>query len=107
MWTHDGKTYGLPQEAYTIELYYNKELMKKIGVTLPPNGQVGQAQFLDIVKKANAAGITPDLAGRGRPAVPRRLHVGGGAPPEARDATTTASSSPASSPTRTRASWSP
>ena len=61
----NGKTYGLPQEAYTIELYYNKELMKKIGVTLPPNGQVGQAQFLDIVKKANAAGITPISQGVG------------------------------------------
>jgi len=41
VWTHNGKTYGLPQEAYTIELYYNKELMKKVGVTLPPSGQVG------------------------------------------------------------------
>ena len=65
MWTHNGKTYGLPQEAYTIELYYNKELMKKIGVTLPPSGQVGQAQFLDIVKKAGAAGITPISQGMG------------------------------------------
>jgi multiple sugar transport system substrate-binding protein len=65
VWTKDGKTYGLPQEAYTIELYYNKELMKKIGVTLPPNGQVSQVQFLDIVKKANAAGITPISQGVG------------------------------------------
>jgi multiple sugar transport system substrate-binding protein len=65
VWTSNGKTYGLPQEAYTIELYYNKELMKKIGVTLPPNGQVGQAQFLDIVKKSNAAGITPISQGVG------------------------------------------
>jgi multiple sugar transport system substrate-binding protein len=65
VWTHNGKTYGLPQEAYTIELYYNRELMKKIGVTLPPNGQVGQAQFLDIVKKAGAAGITAISQGVG------------------------------------------
>lgn len=65
VWTQNGKTYGLPQEAYTIELYYNKELMKKVGVTLPPNGQVGQAAFLDIVKKANAAGITPISQGVG------------------------------------------
>ncbi|HYL81278.1 MAG TPA: ABC transporter substrate-binding protein [Candidatus Acidoferrum sp.] len=39
-WTHNGKVYGLPKEAYTIELYYNKDWMKKLGVTLPPNGQV-------------------------------------------------------------------
>src|SRR5262249_60060046 len=44
--TQDGKTYGLPQEAYTIELYYNKELMKKVGGTLPGNGQLNQTQFL-------------------------------------------------------------
>jgi multiple sugar transport system substrate-binding protein len=65
VWTYNGKTYALPQEAYTIELYYNKELMKKIGVTLPPNGQVGQDQFLDIVKKSNGAGITPIAQGVG------------------------------------------
>ncbi|HZS32888.1 MAG TPA: extracellular solute-binding protein [Methylomirabilota bacterium] len=64
VWTVNGKTYGLPQEAYTIELYYNKDLMRKLGVTLPPNGQVGQAQFLDIVKKASAA-ITPISQGVG------------------------------------------
>jgi len=65
VWTYNGKTYALPQEAYTIELYYNKELMKKVGVTLPPNGQVGQDQFLDIVKKSNGAGITPIAQGVG------------------------------------------
>ena len=39
--------------------------MKKLGVTLPPNGQVGQAQFLDIVKKAECGRDHPDLAGSG------------------------------------------
>jgi multiple sugar transport system substrate-binding protein len=65
VWTYDGKTYGLPQEVYTIELYYNKDLMNKLGVTLPPNGQVGQAQFLEIVKKSVAANITPIAQGVG------------------------------------------
>src|SRR5262247_3102993 len=37
VWTHNGKTYGIPQEAYTVELYYNKDMMKQLGVTLPPN----------------------------------------------------------------------
>ena len=106
VWTQNGKTYGLPQEAYTIELYYNKELMKKIGVTLPPNGQVGQAQFLDIVKKANAAGITPISQGVGdRPypgaTCPKRPSC------ESSGGTTTGSSSPGNSPTRIRGSWSP
>jgi multiple sugar transport system substrate-binding protein len=65
VWTHDGKTYALPLEVYTVELYYNKDLMKKVGVGLPPSGQVNQAQFLDIVKKAAAAGITPIVQGVG------------------------------------------
>lgn len=65
VWTYKGKTYGLPQEVYTIEVYYNKDLMKKLGITLPANGQVSQAQFLDIVKKAGAAGTTPIVQGVG------------------------------------------
>lgn len=65
VWTYGGKTYGLPQEVYTVELYYNKDLMKKLGVTLPANGQVGQAQFLEIVKKSATANITPIAQGVG------------------------------------------
>jgi multiple sugar transport system substrate-binding protein len=65
VWTRNGKTYAVPQEVYTIELFYNKELMKKLGVTIPPNGQFSQAQFLDAVKKAVAAGITPLAVGVG------------------------------------------
>jgi multiple sugar transport system substrate-binding protein len=84
VWTQNGKTYGLPQEAYTIELYYNKELMKKVGVTLPANGQVSQAQFLDIVKKSNAAGITPLSQGVGDRPYPGVYMSEESAPPEAR-----------------------
>jgi len=65
VWTIDGKTWGLPQEAYTDELYYNKDLLKKLGVALPPNAQFTQAQFLDLVKKARAANITPIAQGVG------------------------------------------
>ena len=54
VWVHDGKTYGLPQEAYTNEIYYNKDLLKKLGVELPANAQFTQSQFLDLVKKAKA-----------------------------------------------------
>jgi multiple sugar transport system substrate-binding protein len=59
VWVHNGKTYGIPQEAYTNEIYYNKDLLKKLGVELPANAQFTQTQFLDLVKKAKAAGITP------------------------------------------------
>src|SRR5258708_15957455 len=65
VWVHDGKTYGLPQEAYTNEIYYNKDLLKKLGVELPANAQFTQSQFLDLVKKAKAAGMTPIAQGVG------------------------------------------
>jgi multiple sugar transport system substrate-binding protein len=65
VWTIDGKTWGLPQEAYTDELYYNKDLLKKLGVTLPASAQLTQAQFLDLVKKARATNITPIAQGVG------------------------------------------
>ena len=55
----------MPQEAYTNELYYNKDLLKKLGVELPANAQFTQAQFLDLVKKAKAAGMTPIAQGVG------------------------------------------
>ena len=62
-WTYNGKVYALPQEAYTVELYYNRELMKKIGATVPASMQMSQAQFTDMVKKSVAAGITPMAQG--------------------------------------------
>lgn len=64
-WTHDGKVYGLPVEAYTVELYYNKDLLKKVGVTLPSSMQLSQTQFTDLVKKSAAAGISPVSSGVG------------------------------------------
>jgi multiple sugar transport system substrate-binding protein len=65
VWTFNGKSYAVPVEAYTVELYYNKQLMKKIGVELPANGQLKQADFLAAVKKAAAMGITPIVQGVG------------------------------------------
>jgi multiple sugar transport system substrate-binding protein len=65
VWTHNGKTYGIPQEAYTVELFYDKDALKKLGVALPANAQFTQAQFLDLVKKARAAGMTPVSQGVG------------------------------------------
>jgi multiple sugar transport system substrate-binding protein len=64
-WTYGGKLYGIPVEAYTVELYYNTDLVKKIGITMPANFQLTQDQFTDLVKKGVAAGITPVAAGVG------------------------------------------
>jgi multiple sugar transport system substrate-binding protein len=64
-WTYKGKVYGLPVEAYTVELYYNKDLVKKVGVEVPPSHQLTQAGFADLVRKGAAAGITPVSQGVG------------------------------------------
>lgn len=64
-WIYDGKTWAVPQEVYTDELYYNKKLLANLGFTLPPNAQFSQEQFLALVKKARAAGITPIAQGVG------------------------------------------
>lgn len=76
VWVHNGKTYGIPQEAYTNEIYYNKDLLKKLGVELPANGQLTQAQFLDLVKKAKAADIVPIAQGVGDRPFPGAYIVG-------------------------------
>lgn len=65
-WRHDGKTYGFPLESSTVEWYYNKDLMKQLGVELKdPDKQLSQSEFLDLVKKSAAAGITPIVQGVG------------------------------------------
>ncbi len=64
-WTYKGHVYAVPPEAYTIETYYNKALLAKLGVTLPDSAQLTQAQFADLVKKASAAGVTAVSAGVG------------------------------------------
>jgi multiple sugar transport system substrate-binding protein len=64
-WTYKGKPYGLPLEAWTVELYFNKSSMKELGVTLPANLQLAPDAFLDMVKKAKAKGLTPMALGAG------------------------------------------
>ena len=64
-WTFGKGTYGFPLEAWTVEVYYNRDLMKKVGVTVPANGGLSQAQFLEMIKKAAAAGVTPMVQGVG------------------------------------------
>lgn len=64
-WTHDGKPYGLPLEAWTVELYYNKDMLAELGVDLPDDLQMSPQAFADMVSKAKEAGITPMALGVG------------------------------------------
>lgn len=64
-WTVDGHAWAIPYSYFTNEIMYNKKLMAELGVKIPPNGQVSQAQFLEIIKKAKAAGMEPLVIGAG------------------------------------------
>jgi multiple sugar transport system substrate-binding protein len=64
-WTYKDHVYAVPAEAYTIEVFYNRDLLKKIGMELPATAQFTQDQFAEMVRKAVAAGITPISAGVG------------------------------------------
>jgi len=64
-WTYKGKPYGLPLEAWTVELYYNKKILGDLGVALPANLQLSPDGFMDLVNKSTAAGITPMALGVG------------------------------------------
>lgn len=64
-WTYQGKPYGLPLEAWTVELYYNKDKMAELGVNLPDDLQLSSQAFMDLVKSAKANGLTPMSLGVG------------------------------------------
>src|SRR6202049_3753482 len=59
--TVDGKIYGLPNDVAPIVLWYNKELCQKAGVD--PTKIQQWEDFVDAVKKCQAAGVTPVAAG--------------------------------------------
>ncbi|MDQ6620732.1 MAG: extracellular solute-binding protein [Pseudomonadota bacterium] len=65
IWTYKGKPYGLPLEAWTVQLYYNKKTLADLGVGVPANLQLSAGDFTDMVKKARAKGITPMSLGVG------------------------------------------
>lgn len=64
-WTHKGKPYGLPLEAWTVELFYNTKLMAELGVAVPATMQLSPEAFLDMIKKARARSIVPMTSGAG------------------------------------------
>lgn len=65
IWSYKGKPYGLPLEAWSIELYYNRKVLADLGVTVPANLQMSAADFTELVKRARAKNITPMSLGVG------------------------------------------
>jgi raffinose/stachyose/melibiose transport system substrate-binding protein len=59
--TYQGKCYGLPNDVGPMVFWYNKELCQKAGVD-PQNIKYWE-DFIDAVKKCQAAGVTPVAAG--------------------------------------------
>lgn len=64
-WSFEGKPYGFPLEASTVELYYNKKMVDDLGVQVPAGLQLSADAFADLVKKAKAKGWTPMSLGVG------------------------------------------
>ncbi len=53
--TKDGKMFAVPFAAVSHAVYYNKDLFKKAGVTIPTTWE----EYLTACKKLKSAGITP------------------------------------------------
>jgi multiple sugar transport system substrate-binding protein len=64
-WTWRGKPYGLPLEASTVELYYNRALLGEIGAPLPAGGQFSAEQFMGMIRSARGRNMTPMALGVG------------------------------------------
>ena len=58
----DGKVYAVPNDAGGITFWYNKDLLSKVGYSSFPTDW---DDFIDLVKKLKAAGITPIALGGG------------------------------------------
>lgn len=65
IWSYKGKPYGLPLEASTVEIYYNKKLMSDLGISVPASLQLDSAAVLDLSKKSRAKSMTPMALGVG------------------------------------------
>ena len=65
IWSYKGKPYGMPLEAATVELYYNKKILADLGVKVPANLQLDAQGLTDLAKRARAKNITPMSLGVG------------------------------------------
>ena len=68
-WTVDGKVYGVGMQAFTVELYYNTELMDKVlsaaGIELGDDYQLTQDEVQTMVETAAGMDIVPIVQGIG------------------------------------------
>lgn len=62
VYSYNGKNYGAPHDMGCITFWYNKDLLAKVGYKTFPTDW---ADFLTLVKKLKAAGITPIALGAG------------------------------------------
>jgi len=65
IWSYKGKPYGMPLEAATVELYYNKKILADLGVKVPASLQLDATGLTDLAKRARAKNITPMSIGVG------------------------------------------
>ncbi len=65
VWSHEGRAYGLPLEAWTVEMYYDAARLSSLGAVLPETMQFGQEAFVDLVEKSAQSGVTPISLGVG------------------------------------------
>jgi multiple sugar transport system substrate-binding protein len=65
IWSHKGKPYGFPLEAWTVEVFYNRTKLQDLGVALPASRQLDAPAFLEMTMKAKARGWTPMALGVG------------------------------------------
>jgi len=64
MWTMpDGRILALQLEAWSVELYYNKDIFNQLGITIPENYQFTVDEFKKVVKKCVQAGYDAFSAG--------------------------------------------
>ncbi len=62
VYSYNGRVYGAPNDMGAITFWYNKDLLAKVGYRSFPTTW---ADFLTLVKKLKAAGITPIALGGG------------------------------------------
>lgn len=62
VYSYQGKNYGVPWDMGMVGFWYNKDLFQQAGIDATPTTWT---EFLDVVQKLKAAGITPLSIGEG------------------------------------------
>ncbi len=64
-WSYKGKPYGVPLEAWTVEVFFNRKTLGELGVAVPASLQLDSQAFLELAKKARGKNMTPMALGVG------------------------------------------